>query len=89
MLIPIKKIILEASKLDKVANSYIKKREPNKALNLYEKQNAGFNRNFKISLETRASNLKDNTTNMAGSLANYNDSLNDSQKKELIYEGPA
>ena len=29
MLIPIKKIILEASKLDKVANSYIKKREPN------------------------------------------------------------
>ena len=84
MIIPIKKIILEASKLDKVANSYIKKREPNKALNLYEKQNAGFNRNFKISLETRASNLKDNTTNMAGSLANYNDSLNDSQKKELI-----
>ena len=47
MIIPIKKIILEASKLDKVANSYIKKREPNKALNLYEKQNAGYNRNFK------------------------------------------
>ena len=84
MIIPIKKIILEASKLDKVANSYIKKREPNKALSLYEKQNAGFNRNFKISLETRASNLRDNTTNMAGALANYNDSLNTSQKKELI-----
>ena len=62
MIIPIKKIILEASKLDKVANSYIKKREPNKALNLYEKQNAGFNRNFKISLETKF-NLSVNSCN--------------------------
>lgn len=72
MNIQIKHIILEATRLDKVANNHIKNNEPDKALKLYEKQNSSFNRNFhNINKDDRSFDLYNNTTNMAGALANY------------------
>ena len=84
MKIPIKQILLEASRLDKNAKKYINMGKPDKALHLYEKLNANFNRNFNISKEKRAYDLKEPLSNMAGALGNYNNDLSNSHKGELI-----
>ena len=84
MKIPIKQIILEASRLDKIAKKHINVGKPDKALHLYEKLNANFNRNFNISKENRSFDLKEPLSNMSGALGNYNNNLSNSHKGELI-----
>ena len=42
MKVPIKEILLEASRLDKIAKKFINEDKPDKALHLYEKDSAKF-----------------------------------------------